>query len=129
MRAVTIFQRQSWRGRGLLLCPLLVVLFCQPARAERDKRIDGRQAAIADCSACHRVTRQQKPPAPVTDPDEATTVTAPGFDIIAHRYRGRPRALAQVIRAPRHPMREQQFIPEELKAIVDYIESLRRERW
>lgn len=107
----------------------LVLLFWQPASAATNIQSKGRQAAIEDCSACHRVIRQQKQPSAVADPDEARTVETPAFDQIARQYAGRPDALAYFILAPRHPMREQEFPPHELKAIVHYISSLRDERW
>jgi len=107
----------------------LTLLFCQPVCAASGLQAKGRQAAIEDCSACHRVIRQQKQPPAVADPDEARTVEPPAFDEIARQYSGRRPALARFILAPRHPMREQEFPPGELKAIVRYIESLREERW
>lgn len=90
---------------------------------------EGRQDAIEDCSVCHRVTEHQKPPSTVLNPEEARRVEAPSFEVIARRYAGRPAALARFIRAPLHPMREQQFLPRDLEAIVRYIGSLRKERW
>jgi len=90
---------------------------------------EGRQDAVEDCSSCHRVTQDQKPPPPVSNPDEARSEQAPSFDLIGRRYAGRPGALTHLIRAPRHPMREQQFLTRDLKAIVSYITSLRKERW
>ena len=90
---------------------------------------EGRQDAVLECAACHRVTILQKPPAPVPDLDEGRAVTAPAFDVIARRYAGRPRALRAFIQAPRHPMHEQQFLSRDLTAIGRYIASLRDERW
>jgi hypothetical protein len=107
----------------------LLLLVCQPVCAATGLKYKGRQAAIDDCSACHRVIRQQKQPARVADPDEARTVETPAFDEIARQYSGRRGALARFIQAPRHPMRELEFPPGELKAIIQYIESLRDERW
>lgn len=90
---------------------------------------EGRRDAVLDCSACHRVTRDQKPPAPVYDRDQALTVVAPSFDAIARQYAGRPGSLRAFIRAPRHPMREQQFLERDLTAIGHYIASLQGQQW
>jgi hypothetical protein len=90
---------------------------------------EGRQDAVADCSACHRVTADQRPPAPVPDPDEIHDVLAPSFDVIARRYAGKRAALRAIIQAPRHPMREQQFLKRDLTAITEYIGSLRSQDW
>lgn len=100
------------------------------ARPEAQARLaEGRRNAIEDCSACHRVTAGQRQPAPVPNSDEAISVQAPAFDRIARRYAGRTGALREVIQAPRHPMREQQFLPEELDSLIRYIGSLQKERW
>lgn len=90
---------------------------------------EGRQAAVLECSACHRVTSRQKPPAPVFDPDQARAVSAPPFDVIARHYAGRPASLRAFIAAPRHPMREQQFLEHDLAALTRYIASLRGQKW
>ena len=113
------------RIHAALLQALLAV---QPAIAASPV-LEGRQRAIEDCSACHRVTKDQKLPPLVSDPEEARSMQAPPFDVIARRYAGRPALLARFIRAPLHPMREQQFLPTDLKAIVRYISSLGKERW
>jgi len=90
---------------------------------------EGRQDAMLECAACHRVTLRQTQPASVPDPDEGRAVTAPAFDVIAGRYAGRPRALRAFVQAPRHPMREQQFLRRDLTAISRYIASLQGQRW
>ena len=108
---------------GGLLCALLVL---PPAQAASPQQM---QQAIEDCSACHRVTQGQGPVPSVYDPDQARNIAPPSFDVIARRYAGRPAALARFIQAPRHPMREQRFLPRDLKAILRYIASLRKERW
>ncbi len=110
-----------WLGLGLLVC--------QPVHAGNRPEVKGRVAAKEDCAACHRITRQQRQPPAIADPDEARTVEAPTFNQIAKQYAGRPTALAQSIMAPRHPMREQEFPPHELKQIIRYIRSLEKERW
>ena len=56
-------------------------------------------------------------------------ITAPAVDVIARRYAGRPTALRAFIEAPRHPMREQQFLSRDLTAIGQYIASLQGQRW
>lgn len=99
-----------------------------PATAAK-LRVEGRQTAIAECKACHRVTVEQTPPAPVYDPDEGRAVAAPSFDAIARRYKGRPGLLRAFIQAPRHPMREQQFLKRDLLAITRYIGSLTDQHW
>jgi hypothetical protein len=117
---------------GKLMRPLvslmIVFLLLSPAHAAPPGH-EGRKDAIDYCSACHRVTRDQKQPPAVFDPDEARSVEAPAFDVIAGHYSGRPGALSRFIRAPLHPMREQQFLPRDLRAITRYITSLRGERW
>ncbi len=84
----------------------------------------GRDRAIEDCSACHQVTSNQKPPAPVADPDNAEWVSAPSFAEIAAKYIGRDRELRACIVTPDHPMKEQEFLASDLNAITAYIHSL-----
>jgi mono/diheme cytochrome c family protein len=87
---------------------------------------DGRSLAQQYCSACHQVTKEQAlPPNVVVDtgtgPEE---FEAPSFAAIARKDRGEA-ALRDRILHPYYPMREQQFVPEELDAIVAYILALR----
>jgi mono/diheme cytochrome c family protein len=88
---------------------------------------DGLALAAEDCAACHRVQESQPQP-PAVAIDESTSqelVQAPSFREIAGRD-GRDAAyLRSFIQEPHYPMPEQQFIPEELDAIVGYIISLK----
>jgi hypothetical protein len=111
-----------------LLAGIIAITFIQPAYAISQIG-EGKRDAVADCSACHRVDQDQKQPPPVAFLDEARSVQAPAFDMIARLYAGRPTSLARFIQAPQHPMREQQFLPRDLRAIVRYIGSLRKQRW
>jgi mono/diheme cytochrome c family protein len=88
---------------------------------------EGRSLAQQYCSACHRVTREQaQPPDVVVDTGSATeTFQAPSFARIAARPDRTEAQLRERILNPHYPMREQQFIPEELDAIVAYLLSLR----
>ena len=117
------------RAAAISVCFGLGLVFCQPVCAASSLEVKGRLAANEDCGACHRITRQQRQPPAVADPDEARTIEAPTFNQIARQYAGRPTALARSITAPRHPMREQEFLPNELKQIIRYIRSLEKERW
>jgi mono/diheme cytochrome c family protein len=88
---------------------------------------DGLALATEDCAACHRVQESQpQPPAVVIN--ETTSqekILAPSFREIARRG-GRDAAyLRSFVQQPHYPMPEQQFIPEELNAIVGYIVSLK----
>jgi mono/diheme cytochrome c family protein len=88
---------------------------------------DGKSLAQQYCTACHRVTKEQAQPPDVvvdtgTGPD---TFQAPSFARIAARADRTEAQLRERILNPHYPMRAQQFIPEELDAIVAYILSLR----
>jgi mono/diheme cytochrome c family protein len=85
----------------------------------------GRDLAIDACSACHQVTQEQKSRPPVFDRDEQTYVPAPSFNAIAIKYFDRPSALRAFILAPAHPMREQNWDPADLAAVVAFIRSLK----
>ena len=84
----------------------------------------GRELAIDACSACHQVTPDQKPRPPVFNPDEYAAVAAPTFGSIAAKYARRPSALRRFILNPVHPMPEQNWDPDDLTAVVAFIESL-----
>lgn len=95
-----------------------------PAGARTDEVALGHDRAIESCSSCHQVTPEQKPPKPVSNSDEMELVSAPNFAQIAIKYEGHDGELRAFIRAPRHPMKEQQFLDSDLNAIVAYIHSL-----
>jgi|SRR5215468_795950 len=88
---------------------------------------DGKTLAQQYCSACHRVAPEQaQPPDVVVDTGSGPeTYQAPSFARIAARPDRTAAEVRQRIQSPHYPMREQQFIPEELDAIVAYILSLR----
>src|SRR5262245_24844344 len=96
------------------------------AQAENLTAADGKALAQEYCSACHRVTPEQaQPPDVAVDTGSGTeTYPAPSFARIARTDRTEVQ-LRDRITNPHYPMREQQFIPEELDAIVAYILSLR----
>ena len=88
---------------------------------------DGKSLAQQYCTACHRVTKEQAQPPDVmvdtgTGPE---TFQAPSFARIAARPDRTEAQLRERILNPHYPMRAQQFIPEELDAIIAYILSLR----
>lgn len=114
------------------LIPSLTALlwFAIPVAASASTLVDvGRDRAVESCSACHRVTRDQKPPVPVPNPDQLELVVTPSFASIAAAYEGKDAALRAFIRKPQHPMKEQQFLDSDLDAIVAYIHSLDKQRW
>jgi len=88
---------------------------------------DGKSLAQQYCTACHRVTQEQaQPPDVVVDTGSGPeTFQAPSFARIATRSDRTEAELRERILNPHYPMRAQQFIPEELDAIVAYILSLR----
>ncbi len=88
---------------------------------------DGESLAQQYCAVCHRVTKEQAlPPDVVVDTGTGPeTFQAPSFARIAARTDRTEAQLRERILNPHYPMREQQFIPEELDAIVTYILSLR----
>ena len=88
---------------------------------------DGKALAQQYCTACHRVTQEQaQPPDVVVDTGSGPeTFQAPSFARIAARPDRTEAQLRERILNPHYPMRAQQFIPEELDAIVAYILSLR----
>ncbi len=92
-----------------------------------DAPADGLALAAEDCAACHRVQESQPQP-PAVAANETTSqekILAPSFREIARRDGRDAGYLRAFIQAPHYPMPEQQFIPEELDAIVDYIVSLK----
>ena len=118
--------------RAKHLAPVLVILsaIAAPGTSFASQLTDlGRDRAIESCSACHQVTKEQKRPAPVPNPDELEMVVTPSFASIAAAYRGKDRQLRAFIRKPQHPMKEQQFLDADLDAIVAYIHSLENTRW
>ncbi len=88
---------------------------------------DGKSLAQQYCTACHRVTQEQaQPPDVMVDTGSGPeTFQAPSFARIAARPDRTEAQLRERILNPHFPMRAQQFIPEELDAIVAYILSLR----
>ena len=88
---------------------------------------DGKSLAQQYCVACHRVTKEQaQPPDVVVDTGTGPeTFQAPSFARIAARPDRTEGQLRERILNPHYPMRAQQFIPEELDAIIAYILSLR----
>ncbi len=66
------------------------------------------------------------PPGAVLNPDSLEQIRAPAFAQISAKYGKNTKSLRAFILAPRHPMREQKFLPHDLDAIVAYIRSLDR---
>jgi mono/diheme cytochrome c family protein len=113
--------------KAMLVTAVLATAGVPPAHGASLTAADGRSLAQQYCSACHRVTREQaQPPDVVVDTGSATeTFQAPSFARIAARPDRTEAQLRERILNPHYPMREQQFIPEELDAIVAYLLSLR----
>ncbi|HWA30152.1 MAG TPA: c-type cytochrome [Rhizomicrobium sp.] len=107
-----------------LLWAALLAMPWPASAAATDQIALGRDRAIESCSACHQVTGAQKPPEPVSDPDRMESVAAPSFAAIAAKYKDRDAELRAFIKAPEHPMKEQQFLESDLGAIAAYIHSL-----
>ena len=83
----------------------------------------GRERAIESCSGCHQVTAQQPQPSPVPFPEENALVVPPSFEAISLKYDGHEEELRAFVLAPDHPMKEQQFLPIDLNAIIAYIKK------
>lgn len=83
----------------------------------------GRERAIESCAGCHQVTAQQSQPSPVPFPEENARVVPPTFKAISIKYQGHEKELRAFIVAPDHPMKEQQFLPVDLNAIIAYIKK------
>jgi mono/diheme cytochrome c family protein len=113
--------------KAMLVTAVLATAGVPPAHGAGLTAAEGRSLAQQYCSACHRVTREQaQPPDVVVDTGSATeTFQAPSFARIAARPDRTEAQLRERILNPHYPMREQQFIPEELDAIVAYLLSLR----
>jgi len=114
-------------SRVLAIALLALSLFAGESRALDGKAQIAAGASLARdaCSACHRVSREQKPPAPVFDPDQQAAVHAPSFMSIARDRHKNAAYLRKVITRPHYPMREQSYDKDDLEAIVAYILSLR----
>jgi hypothetical protein len=72
------------------------------------------------------VTRQQPRPEPVPFPEENARVVTPSFLAISIKYEGHEKELRAFIKAPAHPMKEQEFLETDLNAIVAYIKSAQK---
>lgn len=112
---------------SLLLVAVTLAAGAAPAQGGGLTAADGKTLAQQYCAACHRVTREQaQPPDVAVDTGTGTeTFQAPNFARIAARPTLSEAYLRARITNPHYPMREQEFIPEELDAIVAYILSLR----
>jgi mono/diheme cytochrome c family protein len=113
-------------SKYLPLLPLLLLCTVQPALADSKEIALGRERAIEYCSGCHQVTRQQPRPEPVPFPEENARVVTPSFLAISMKYEGQEKELRAFIKAPSHPMKEQEFLEVDLNAIVAYIESVQK---
>jgi len=111
----------------MLLALAALAAGAAPAYAGGLTAADGKALAQQYCSACHRVAQEQaQPPDVVVDTGSGPeTYQAPSFAQIATRPDRTEAELRRLIQNPHYPMREQQFIPEELEAIIAYIRSLR----
>ena len=114
-------------SRIFVIALLALSFFVGESRAldRKAQIVAGASLARDACSACHRVSRQQKPPAPVFDPDQQAAVHAPSFMSIARDRHKNAAYLRNVITRPHYPMREQSYDKDDLEAIVAYILSLR----
>ena len=110
----------------LALLPLLLLCNAQAALADSKEIALGRERAIEYCSGCHQVTRQQPRPEPVPFPEEDARVVTPSFLAISMKYEGQENELRAFIKAPAHPMKEQEFLEADLNAIVAYIKSAQK---
>ena len=113
--------------RAILVATAFAAAHGDPAAAADLTAADGKALAQQYCTACHRVTQEQaQPPDVVVDTGSGPeTFQAPSFARIAARPDRTEAQLRERILNPHYPMRAQQFIPEELDAIVAYILSLR----
>jgi len=108
-------------GIAMLMCGLATTVSARAPVAAV-----GRILAIQSCSACHQVTDAQMPPTPVLNLDSLEHVRAPAFAQISRKYGKNTKSLRAFILTPKHPMREQKFLPHDLDAIVAYIRWLDR---
>jgi hypothetical protein len=113
-------------SKYLLLLPLLLLCNAQAVRADSKEIALGRERAIEYCSGCHQVTRQQPRPEPVPFPEENASVVTPSFLAISVKYEDQEKELRAFIKAPAHPMKEQEFLETDLNAIVAYIKSAQK---
>ena len=113
-------------GGGLLAAALLLGGGALADDEDGHDALPGEQIAVEACSACHQVTARQVLPPPVMDPDERAQIPAPSFFEIAHTHGDDPGYLRNAILLPAHPMREQDWNDDDLKAVIAYIQSLRK---
>jgi mono/diheme cytochrome c family protein len=111
---------------GFLVLAAALGLRSPPGLAAQLTADDGKSLAQQYCSACHQVTKEQAlPPNVVVDTGTGSEeFEPPSFAAIARKDRSEA-ALRDRILHPYYPMREQQFVPEELDAIIAYILALR----
>lgn len=100
---------------------ILPIVLAPAAFADPNEVALGRERAIEYCAGCHQVTRQQARPEPVPFPEENSGVVTPSFAAISAKYDGHEKELRAYIKAPTHPMKEQQFLESDLNAIIAYI--------
>ena len=113
--------------RAILVTAAFVAAHAGASAAAGLTAADGKALAQQYCTACHRVTKEQaQPPDVVVDTGTGPeTFQAPSFAHIAARPDRTEAQLRERILNPHYPMRAQQFIPQELDAIIAYILSLR----
>lgn len=114
------------RRHPALVASVVLLLTAQGAYAGDSEIAMGRERAIEYCSGCHQVTRQQRRPEPVPYPEENALVVTPSFAAISVKYEGNDKGLRAFIKAPKHPMKEQEFLDSDLGAIVAYIHSVQK---
>lgn len=113
-------------SKYFLLAPLFLVCTAQAAFADSAQIALGRERAIEYCSGCHQVTHQQARPQPVPYPEENADVVTPSFLAISIKYEDHEKELRAFIKAPAHPMKEQEFLESDLNAIVAYIKDVQK---
>lgn len=102
------------------LVPILLAACASEPRRDGDATDRGRQIAATHCAACHAIGAVGESPAP----------EAPPFRELSRNYRvdALEEALAEGISVGHPAMPEFQFAPEDVTALVRYLQSIQTYR-
>jgi mono/diheme cytochrome c family protein len=104
----------------LAACALLALAGCVSPFAERRIEARGKAIAEANCAACHAVGRSGESSAP----------EAPPFRRLSENYRvaNLEEALAEGISVGHPAMPQFQFAPDDVHALIAYLQSIQEQR-
>jgi cytochrome c len=96
---------------------IVLTILCIPALAKANGVMSGEQIVAQECSACHAIGKTGNSPNPKSPPFRDIIKRYPAENLVE--------ALAEGIVTGHNDMPEFMFEPDEVTAIVGYLESLR----